>query len=253
MLALVTGASSGMGMDMARNLSAKGWDLILVARRLDRLEALKEELKTEVECIEFDLSVPENCIDLYEKVKDRQVDFLINNAGFGIHGKFIDIPLEKEIKLINTNIVAVHILTKLFLKDMVKRNSGNILNVASSAAFLAGPMLGSYYASKNYVLRFSEAIYEELRRDRSAVKISVLCPGPVKTEFDKVANVRFSVNGLESEYVAATAVDLALDGKLIILPGIMMKLARFGERFLPEKIMLKLSYNIQKSKNPDNQ
>ena len=142
----------------------------------------------------------------------------------------------------------MHILTKLFLRDFVKRDSGRILNVASSAGFMAGPMLSGYYASKNYVVRLTEAIYEELRRKKSRVTVSLLCPGPVNTEFNRVAGVRFALRGLSSEYVARCAVRGTLRGKLVIQPGIMMKLARFGGRFLPEKAMLRISYHIQKSK-----
>ena len=249
MLALITGASSGIGRDMARYLAKLGWDLIVAARRKDRLEQLKSELSVDVTCIECDLSVESECYRLCELTKDRGVDFLINNAGFGVFVEFNSVPLEDELALISTNITALHILTKLFLKDFTARNSGYILNVASSAAFLAGPMLSSYYASKNYVLRLTEAIYEELRRKKINVGVSALCPGPVATEFDKVANVKFSVKGLESEYVAKLAVDSCLKGKLIIIPGTLMKLARFGERFLPERLMLKISYRMQKRKN----
>lgn len=248
MLALITGASSGIGRDMARCLAERGWDLILAARRTERLEELKRELPVKTICITCDLSSPEACFKLYEMTKEYQVDLLINNAGFGISGDFNDIPLDEELRLINTNITALHILTKLFLKDFVARDSGRILNVSSSSAFLAGPRLGSYYASKNYVLRLSEAIYEELRKNKSNVKISVLCPGPVNTEFDKVANVKFSFKGLSSERVARIAVDGCLKDKLIIIPGMTMKLVRFGERFLPEKLMLKISYRVQKRK-----
>ncbi len=248
MLALVTGASSGIGRDMARYFADLGWDLILVARRENRLLELKEALPVRVDCISCDLSDEGECRRLYESVKDRNVDMLVNNAGFGLFGKFSDLSLDDELRLISTNITAVDILTKLFLSEFIGKNRGYILNVASSAGFLAGPLLSSYYASKNYVLRLSEAIYEELRRDNINVKISVLCPGPVDTEFNSVANVKFAVKGLSSEYVAKSAVDGCLKGKLIITPGILMKLARFGEHFISEKLMLKISYHMQKRK-----
>ena len=253
MKALVTGASSGIGRDMARYLGSKHYDLIITARRTDRLLELKKEIEEKygvnVRVITCDVADEKQCRGLYEQTKNDGVDMLINNAGFGIHGKFSEIDLDRELNLIDTNIRAVHILTKLFLKDFVKKDSGCILNVASSAGFLAGPLLSSYYASKNYVVRLTQGIYEELRREKSNVKISALCPGPVKTEFDKVANVKFAMDGVSSEYVAKYAIDKALRGKMIIIPGMLMKLSKFWERFLSEKAVTKISYNIQKRKN----
>ncbi len=246
MTALITGASSGMGRDMARYLAEKNYDLILVARRRDRLEELKHELKNvNVRIIEKDLSVEENCFSLYEEVKDDCVDFLINNAGFGVYGEFVEVELERELELINTNIKALHILTKLFLRDMYSRNSGAILNVGSAAGFLPGPRFSSYYASKNYVVRLTEAIHEEIRRRGKNIKISVLCPGPVKTEFNQVADVRFAVKGLESEYVARYAVDKTLAGKMVITPGKLLKLTKFLEHFAGEKLLTRMSYTVQ--------
>lgn len=197
MLALITGASSGIGRDMARVLAGMGWDLILVARRKERLEELKGELTAvSVQTICADLARDDECRRVYELTKDSSVDMLVNNAGFGLAGEFVDTDLDRELEMINVNIRALHILTKLFVRDFVARDSGIILNVASSAGFMSGPLLSTYYASKNYVLRLTEAIHEELRRRGSHVGISVLCPGPVNTEFDRVADVRFSVKGI---------------------------------------------------------
>lgn len=248
--ALITGASSGLGRDMARVLAEKGWDLVLTARRLDRLEMLAAELSgVRVRVIGADLSKPEECLRLYRETAGEEIDLLINNAGFGNFGRFDETDLERDLDVISTNITAVHILTKLFVRDFVKRDGGRILNVASSAGFMAGPMLSGYYASKNYVVRLTEAIHEELRRQKSRVTVSLLCPGPVHTEFNQVAGVRFALRGLSSGYVARYAVERALRGKLIIQPGVLMRLARFGSRFLPEKAMLRISYHIQKSKD----
>lgn len=249
MKALVTGASSGIGRDIARYLSEKGYDLILVARREDRLLELKNQLKTNVKVISLDLSKTENCFKLYEMTKDASIDFLVNNAGFGVCGRFCDTPLEEELRLIDTNIKAMHILFKLYLKDMVNRNSGCILNVGSSAGFMAGPVFSSYYASKNYVVRMTEAVYEELRKDKSNVKLSVLCPGPVNTEFNQVAKVNFAIGGLSSEYVAKYAVEKALKGKMIIIPGKLMKFTKFIQHFSSEKLTTRVSYYIQKRRN----
>lgn len=249
MKALITGASSGIGRDMAAVLSEQGFELILVARRQERLEQVKQELKTNVKIICADLSDDAACIRLYEQVKDESIDVLINNAGLGVFGAFDETDLQKELRMIDTNIRAVHILMKLFLRDFKARNSGYILNVASSAAFQPGPLLSSYYATKAYVLRLTEAIYEELRRSGSKVHVCALCPGPVRTEFDEVADVKFSVKGLESRYVAEYAIRKMFQGKLVIVPGTMMKLAHGFGRFLPDKQILKVAYHMQKRKN----
>lgn len=249
MRALITGASSGIGRDMARYLASLGWDLVVVARRTERLLSLKEELKAvDVMCITADLSSKEDCVRVYEETKGVHIDMLINNAGFGLAGEFVDTDLDVELKMIDTNITALHILTKLYLKDFVMRDSGIILNVASSAAFMAGPLLNTYYATKNYVYRLSQAIHQELKEKKSKVSVSVLCPGPIQTEFLDVANVGFVFKGLKSEDVAKLAVDKALKGKLIIIPGVMMKIGKFLLRLAPEKLMLWVSYRIQHKK-----
>lgn len=249
MKALVTGASSGIGREIAKYLASKNYDLIICARNYKKLEDLKNEIKNvDVKIIKIDLSTEQGARNLYRQVKNENIDFLVNNAGFGVYGKFLEVCLEKEIELINTNIVSLHILTKLFLKDMVKRNKGYILNVGSSAGFLAGPTFSSYYASKNYVVRLTQAIHEELRRDKSNVKISVLCPGPVETGFNDVANVKFSIKGLSANYVAKYAVDRTLKGKMIIIPGITMKFVKFFQKFVGEKHLTQISYNIQSKK-----
>ena len=250
MKALITGASSGIGRDMARCLAARGYDLILVARREDRLTELRDELKNvNVRTIVTDVGDCDCCRRLYQDTRDEHIDMLVNNAGFGLAGEFAATDLDKELNMIDVNIRAVHLLTKLYLKDFIARDSGVILNVASSAGFMPGPLLSTYYATKNYVLRLSEAIYEELRRRGSHVRISVLCPGPVNTEFNRVAEVKFAVKGLSSERVAELAIKQALKGKLIIIPGAMIKAGLFFRRFAPEKTLLKITYGFQKRKN----
>lgn len=249
MKALITGASSGIGRDMAKILSAKGYDLILVARRADRLEELKKELKTSAQIISLDLSKEESCISLHEQVKNENIDILINNAGFGVFGAFDETDLHEELRMIDTNIKAVHILTKLFLKDFKVKNSGYILNVASSAAFLPGPLFSSYYASKAYVLRLTQAIYGELRKTGSNVYVGALCPGPVHTEFDTTANVSFSLKGLDSRFVAEYTIKKMFQRKLVIVPGTIMKCAHFFEKFLPDKLLIRFAYTAQKAKN----
>ena len=159
MKALITGASSGIGRDMARYLNSKKIDLILVARDEENLLKLKQELTVNVEVLTYDLTVKENVYELYEKVKNENIDILINNAGFGLFGEFSQTDLDRELEMINLNVVAYHILTKLFLQDFIKKDQGYILNVCSSAGFLAGPRLSTYYATKNYVLKLTMAIY----------------------------------------------------------------------------------------------
>ena len=246
MKALITGASSGMGRDMAKILSQKGYDLILVARDEKRLEEVKKQLKTEAKIVVMDISKEENCKKLYEENKD--IDILINNAGFGDCGHFEETSLDKDIQMIHTNIIAYHILTKLYLKEMIKKDSGKILNVASIAGFMPGPLMTTYYSTKNYVVRFSESIREELRRKKSKVQISILCPGPVETNFNKVADVEFALKGLSSEYVAKYAINKFLKGKFYIVPGWKIKLARIGAKLAPASFVAKISYNMQKRK-----
>lgn len=248
MKALITGASSGIGREMARILSEKGYDLILVARRKKLLEELSNELKTNVEIYNLDLSSTFNCMKLYNKVKKENIDILVNNAGFGIFGEFSETDIDKELDLIDLNIKSVHTLTKLFLKDFKKRDSGYILNVASSAGFMAGPLMSSYYASKNYVLRLTEAINEELRVVKSNVYIGALCPGPVDTEFNDVAQVRFTVKAMSAKDVASYAFNKMFKKKMIIIPGFSIKFFCFMTRFISTRRLLNIAYNVQKKK-----
>lgn len=248
MLALVTGASSGIGRDMARELSRRGYDLIITARRRDRLEELAEKLPTRVRVIEMDLSRADNCRRLHELTAGEPVDVLINNAGFGVFGAFEESDLERELEMLDINIRATHMLTKLYLRDFLRRGEGMILNVSSSAAFLPGPLLSGYYASKAYVLRLTEAIHEELRRKGSAVYIGALCPGPVKTEFDRVAGVHFSVKGMDSGRVARYALDQMFRRRMVIIPGAQMKLARQMTRLLPQQMLLRAAWHLQERK-----
>ena len=250
MKALITGASSGIGKEFARILASRGWDLIIAARSTDKLNALKDELSNvNVRVITIDLSREQDAYDLFEHLQDENIDFLINNAGFGAYGEFKDVPLELEMKLVHTNVCSLHILTKLFLQDMIARDSGAILNVGSMAGFSAGPKMSSYYASKNYVVRLTEAIHEELRRSKSKVKVSVLCPGPVSTNFNDVANVSFSAKSLDPHTVAEYALKKAEKGKMVIIPGRLMKTVKFFEHLLSEKALTRASYDVQSKKD----
>jgi hypothetical protein len=244
--ALVTGASSGIGRDIAKELAKRNIDLILVSRDLIKLEQVKEQIKNvSVEVIAKDLSNEQNCIDLFEQIKDQKIDIVINNAGFGAFGKITEIPLEKELDMLKTNIVGMHILTKLFLQKMKKENSGYILNVASIAGFMPGPLMSAYYSSKAYVVRLTQSIKEELRREKSDVKVGILCPGPVDTNFNNVAGVKFTVKPLSSEYVAKYTVDRILKKKFYIVPGMGIKMVRLLSKITPDTVLAKIAYNVQ--------
>lgn len=250
MKALITGASSGIGRDMARVLGKKGYNLVLVARDNNKLKELSKELKKinniKVEVISMDLSIEENCKELHRCVSD--VDILINNAGFGDCGNFTKTSLDKELSMINTNIIAYHILTKLYLTDMITKNTGKILNVASIAGFMPGPLMATYYSTKSYVVRLSESIREELRKDNCKVQISILCPGPVDTNFNSIANVKFYMRQANSFDVAEYAIDKFLKGKFYIIPGIDVKIGIFFSHFIPSSLISKVTYMIQKRK-----
>ena len=249
MKALVTGASSGIGLEMAKYLDSLGYELILVARNKEKLELLAKRLKHKAKIIVMDLKNTEDIKSLYVLVKNDDIDILVNNAGFGLCGNFSDTDLTRELEMIDVNIKACHILTKLFLKDMKKKDKGYILNVASCAAFESGPLMATYYASKAYVYRLTEAIYYELKKEKSNVHISCLCPGPVDTNFTKIANVKFSTKLMDSKYVAKYAIDKTLKGKMLIIPGFKMKVFKFAGRFLSDKDQMKVIYKTQKKKN----
>jgi len=249
MKALVTGASSGIGRDIARYLASLGHELILVGRNKEKLESLQKELSVKSTVVIVDLSDTTKVKELYILAKNFDIDILVNNAGFGVFGEFSETDLNKELDMINTNIVAVHLLTKLFLRDMKKKDNGYILNVASSAAFGPGPLMATYYATKAYVNNLTEAIHEELRRSNSNVHIASLCPGPVDTNFNNVAGVSFSVKPLSSEMVSKYAIDSLFKGKVVIVPGFLMKLTLFIRRFASRSLMRKITYNIQKKKD----
>ncbi len=247
MKVLITGASSGMGRDMAKYLSSFDYKLILVSKDKKNLDKIFKEDKNVIATYGYDLTKEAECIELYKKVKSENIDILINNAGFGDAGKFTETSLDKEMDMIDLNIKAYHILTKLFLKDFTKRNYGRILNVASMAGLMPGPYMATYYATKNYIVSLSLAIYEELRKDNSNVKISIFCPGPVDTNFNNVADVKFNISSLTSDYASKIAIDGMFKNKLIIVPP-NMKLNRFLIKIVPSKIILDINSQIQEKR-----
>lgn len=244
MKALITGASSGIGKDIAYELSLRGYDLVLVSRNISIDDF--EGIKTKFEVINLDLSLVENCYKLYDMAKD--IDILVNNAGFGHCGDFKDTSLENELNMIDLNIKTVHILTKLYYKKFLKKENKYILNVASSAAFYPGPFMNTYYSTKSYVYKLTIALYEECRSHKYKVNISVLCPGPVNTNFNKVANVEFTVKAMSSKYVSKYAINKMFAKKLVIVPGLGMKVILLLSKFMPLKLVMILAGHIQKKK-----
>lgn len=248
MKALITGASSGIGKNMAYTLANKGIDLVLVARSKEEMLKIKGNVKVDVEVIEMDLLKEKNVYKLYDMCKDKNIDILINNAGFGLFGLFTETDLDRELEMIDLNIKAYHILTKLFLKDFTEKDSGYILNVASSAGFMAGPRLSTYYATKNYVLKLTMAINEELRQSGSHVVVSALCPGPVNTNFNKVAHGEFSIKEASPKYVAEYAIKKLFQKKMIIVPTFSIKAGIFLLRLIPYRLQLIYCFHIQGKK-----
>ena len=246
--ALITGATSGIGTEMARYLHRLGWQLVLTGRNEQMLRRMAKIYGNDTQYIALDLGQRGAAEKLYAFCKGLRIDLLVNNAGFGVFGEFTETSLEDELELIDVNIRSLHILTKLFLRDMVRRDSGIILNVGSIAGFATGPMLSSYYASKNYVVRLTTAIREELRRRGSRVKIAVLCPGPVDTNFNNRAGVNFSVMSAAPDQVAKYAIDHALAGKCIIIPSLAVKAGIIASALCPEPLLARIVYHVQKRK-----
>lgn len=244
MKALITGGTSGIGKEMAIYLSSLGYDLVLVSRNKNEIE--KINFKTNITTYSYDLSIEDNCYKLYNKLENEKIDIIINNAGFGAFGDYKNENLEKEINMINLNIKCLHILTKLFINN---KNTKYILNVSSAAGLLkGGPLMSTYYATKSYVTTYSLGLYEELRRNKSDKHISILCPGPVNTNFNNRAGVNFNLNSLEPKEVAIYAIKKMFKKKLIIIPGIKQKIGIFLTRFISTKTLLKITYNFQKKK-----
>lgn len=241
MIALVTGASSGIGREIARSLAKHGINVIITARRKDKLDELKKELVdaygVKVLCVTADLSDEKQVYELYKRVKKYKIDILINNAGFGVYGAFADSSLERETEMISVNIRAFHILFKLFLRDFKSRGCGYILNTASAAGFIPGPYFGSYYATKAYVVRLTQAVAEELRREKSGVHLSMLCPGPVNTGFEETANIRFITPMYSPAKLAEHAVREMFGGKLLITENKLSSFALYASKFVPDCVL----------------
>ena len=250
--ALVTGASSGLGFEFAKQLSQRGYKLILVARRRDKLEQVQKSIKTESIIIAADLSERDECVRVITETLGLNIDVFINNAGFGDCGRFYETDANKDLQMIDVNVTAMHLLLKMMLQRMKssKVTGGYILNVASSAGLLpAGPYMATYYATKAYVTSITQAVARELKEEDSEIYVGALCPGPVDTEFNDVANVEFALKGISAGYCVTYALKQMFDRrKVLIVPTLRMKLAILGTRFLSRDQAVALTADQQKKK-----
>ena len=247
--AFITGATSGIGREFARRFAAMGYRLILTGRRVDRLEQLQEQLDVPCRILPADLEEEAQCKKLLDDLAGERINVFINNAGFGAAGSFLDTDPEKEIRMVKVNDIAMHILFKGILLKMNRQGYGSILNVASSAGlFPAGPFMATYYASKAYVASLTRAVAQELKERGSRVYVACLCPGPVNTEFNEVADVAFALKGIS----AKQCVDECLAGmrkkKTVIIPTGQMRMAIFGQRFAPQRLLIRMVGHQQKKK-----
>lgn len=240
--AVITGASAGLGAEFAKQLLWQGYRLILVARREERMKELARQLKGGCEIIAADLTKEEECFRVWGQVQDKNITVFINNAGFGECGGFVESSLGKELDMIQLNVKAVHLFTKLALEKMKEKNRGYILNVASFAGLMpAGPYMAAYYATKAYVTSLTRAIAEELRENGSQIYIGCLCPGPVKTEFNRVANVKFATPQISAGGCVRYALRQMARRKVVIVPAFWMRGALFMGRFLPGEVYVKIA------------
>lgn len=244
MKALITGASSGIGREIAFYLADLGYDLYLVARNKEKLDEIFKGFKVKVVTFGLDLTQDDNCYFLYNRLRKEKIDILVNNAAFGECGKFVETDLTKELNMLALNVRTYHILMKLFLSDFVRRDYGRVLNVASMAGFMPGPYMATYYATKSYIVKLSLAVSEELKRSKSKVRLSIFCPGPVKTDFDNVANVKFNINYISAAEAGRVAVEGMFKNKLVIIPN-NMKVNYFLNKVSPIKLVLKINSLVQ--------
>ena len=255
--ALITGASNGIGLAFAKIHASKGGNLVLVARNKTKLDELKaaweQQYNISVHTIGKDLSQLNAAQEVYTETstKNIQIDYLINNAGFGDFGMFVETDWAKEYQMINVNITTLTQLTKLYLQDMVKRGSGKIMNVASTAAFQSGPTMAVYYATKAYVLHFSEAIDNEVRDH--GVTVTTLCPGATESGFQAAAAMEESnlVKGKKlptSEKVAVYGYDAMMKGKTVAIEGFMNRVLANSVRFIPRALVVKVTRKMQDKK-----
>jgi uncharacterized protein len=247
-VALITGASSGLGVEFARQLSKKGQRLVLVARRKDRLDALATELGN-ARAVAIDLSRPGALEALLDDLNNsgERVEILINNAGFGLRGRFVELDAAREREMIDLNIGTLTDLCRAIAPQMVDRKSGAILNVASTAAFQPGPNMAVYFATKAYVLSFTEALHEELKPH--GVKVSALCPGPTRTEFGEVAGIKtlgqFDRLAMESGPVVRAGLEGLQANEAVVIPGATNKIGAWSTRLAPRSVVRRIAGSLK--------
>lgn len=253
--ALVTGASSGIGLEFTKLLAKDGYNLVLVARNKAGLDKVVEEMQkynVEVKSIAKDLSVPSSAQEIYDELHNENISInvLINNAGFATYGLFIETDIQKELQELQVNIVTLTYLTKLFSRDMVTKGEGRILNVSSTAAFQPGPLMAVYYASKAYVLHFSEAIANEL--EGTGVTVTALCPGPTSTHFVQAAKMKESKVSKEFVTSASVVAEIGykgmLQGKTVIVPGLRNRFGELLVKLRPRKMVISGVRKMQERK-----
>lgn len=250
--AVITGASSGIGLEFARQLAKRGYTLILTARKEDKLKKVAESVETECEIVIADLEQEEECYRFFKQIKEKEIEVFINNAGFGDCGRFAETDLSKELAMIQVNIKAMHILMKLMLQKMKMQGYGYLLNVASSAGLMhAGPYMATYYATKAYVASMTQAVAVELSQEKSPVYVGCLCPGPVNTGFNKVANVEFALKEISPGECVSYALKKMFARKVVIVPTMIMKLAVFACHISPRAISTRITARQQKKKFRD--
>ena len=247
--AVITGASAGIGAAFAKELASRGFSLMLAARREDRLEELADSLPVSCDIVVADLSTVRGVNILLEELKDKEVGLFINGAGFGLCGSFAETPLNREVRMIHTNVEAVHRLTKAMIEKMERAGGGCILNIASAAGLLpAGPYMATYYATKAYVASLSQAVAEELRLAGSPVYVGCLCPGPVDTEFNDVADVEFALPGISAEYCVRAALAGIAKRETVIVPSLPVRAGTTLVRFLPRSLAVRITGGQQARK-----
>ncbi|WP_078409844.1 SDR family NAD(P)-dependent oxidoreductase [Priestia abyssalis] len=250
---LITGASGGIGKELAVHFARDSYRLVLIARDSTKLEQVKKELEkdhqAEVIIIVKDISEQESVKEVYEYLQESniQVDYLVNNAGFGLYGEFTDTSLDDELNMIDLNIKSLTHLTKRFLPGMIANNRGGVLNVASTAAFQPGPLMAVYYATKAYVLSFTEALANELKDTK--INVTALCPGPTETGFSNRANLQesklFKSGVMDVKEVASVGYKGFHSGKTVVIPGAQNKLLAHSVRFMPRKVVTSVVRNVQ--------
>lgn len=241
MKALVTGASSGLGLEVCRLLAQRGYDIVGVSRHEGGFGLLKDEFRDrKFEFYQCDLSDMSNVKGLLEYTKDTEFDYFFDNAGFGMIGHFDDDKIDSEMKMVDLNVKATHILLKEFLKGFTQRNRGHILVTSSAAAFAPAPYMTPYYSTKVYVYYLCLGYWRELKERKSKVTLSVLCPGPVDTNFEKAGDVKFNIRPISCQRCASYAVKMSLKGKTVIVPSLKIKLLHFFSHLFPKKMITKV-------------